>query len=73
MPSPLSTELTPRRCPGEGQSRGREARVVTVKVMGWPTMAVVVAALVMEGTWFTTSMKLWLIVPATLVAVMVSG
>ena len=44
-----------------------------MKLIGWPSVAFVVGALVTAGTWLTTSVKFWLVVPAELVAVMVSG
>src|ERR1700689_3546770 len=60
VPSPLSTKLTPAGgVPVRVRAGVGKPAVVTVKVMGWPTMAVVDAALTSEGTWFTTSKKLW--------------
>ena len=42
-----------------------------LKVPAVPVSKDVLVALVMEGAWFTVSVKSWLVLPAELVAVMV--
>ena len=47
--------------------------VLTVKVKGVAAVSANVAALVTDGAWSTVIVKAWLVFPAALVAVRVTG
>ena len=74
LPFPLSLNVTPLgSVPVSVRDGVGVPVVVTVKLPAVPTVNVVLVALVITGAKFTTNVKVWLIVPAPLLAVIVIG
>ncbi len=74
VPLPLSTKLTPTGGLLVMESAGAGYPVVTTeKLKAAPAVSVTVAPLVKLGAWSTVRMNAWLVLPAELVAVRVTG
>jgi hypothetical protein len=72
VPFPLFTNVTPVGSVPLSVSDGVGVPVaVTGKLPAVPAVKVVLLALVIAGAWSTVNVKLWLAVPALLLAVMV--